>query len=42
MAQGKAAGCRVLTPWQQLPFGGFGRLEDIFGVIWSIASPNPQ
>jgi PhnB protein len=41
MARGKAAGCRVLTPWQQMPFGGFGRLTDPFGVIWSVASPNP-
>lgn len=41
MARGKAAGCTVLTPWQQMAFGGFGRLTDPFGVIWSIASPNP-
>lgn len=40
MARGKAGGCRVLTPWQQMDFGGFGRLVDPFGVIWSIASPN--
>ncbi|MEO9132002.1 MAG: glyoxalase/bleomycin resistance/extradiol dioxygenase family protein [Sphingomonas sp.] len=40
MARGKAAGCVVSTPWQQMPFGGFGRLTDPFGVIWSIASPN--
>lgn len=42
MARGKAGGCRVITPWQQQPFGGFGRLEDPFGVIWSIASPKPS
>ncbi|WP_027057909.1 VOC family protein [Mesorhizobium loti] len=41
MARGKAAGCRVLTPWQNMAFGGFGRLVDCFGVIWSIASPKP-
>ena len=39
MARGKAAGCRVLTPWKQMDFGEFGRLEDPFGVIWTIASP---
>lgn len=42
MARGKAGGCRVLTPWQNMPFGGFGRLIDPFGVIWSIASPKPS
>lgn len=42
MARGKAEGCRVMTPWHQQPFGGFGRLVDPFGVIWSIASPNPS
>lgn len=41
MARGKAGGCRVLTPWQVMDFGGFGRLEDPFGVIWTIASPKP-
>lgn len=41
MARGKAGGCRVLTPWQKMSFGGFGRLVDPFGIIWSIASPNP-
>jgi PhnB protein len=39
MARGKSAGCRVLTPWRLMPWGGFGRLTDPFGVIWSIASP---
>lgn len=39
MMRGEAAGCRVMTPWQQMPFGGFGRLVDAFGVVWSIASP---
>ncbi|WP_415644177.1 VOC family protein [Sphingomonas antarctica] len=39
MERGQAAGCRIMTPWQQLPFGGFGRLVDPFGVVWSIASP---
>ena len=41
MGRAKAGGCRVVTPWQQMPWGGFGRLEDPFGVIWSIASPKP-
>lgn len=41
MARGKSAGCRVVTPWQQMSHGGFGRLVDPFGVIWSIASPKP-
>lgn len=41
MARGKAGGCRVLTPWAEQNFGGFGRLEDPFGVIWAIASPKP-
>ena len=41
MARGKAGGFRVLTPWQEMGFGGFGRLEDPFGVIWTIASPKP-
>jgi PhnB protein len=42
MARGKAAGCSVLTPWQNQSFGGFGRLLDPFGVIWSIASPKQR
>jgi PhnB protein len=41
MAKAEAAGCRVMTPWQQLPFGGFGRVVDPFGVLWSIATPKP-
>jgi PhnB protein len=41
MVRGKAGGCRVVTPWQEMNFGGFGRLEDPFGVIWNIASPKP-
>lgn len=40
MARAKAGGCRVITPWREMPHGGFGRVEDPFGVIWSIASPN--
>ena len=39
MERGEEAGCRIMTPWQQQPFGGFGRLVDPFGVVWSIASP---
>lgn len=42
MSRGEAAGFRVMTPWQQQPFGGFGRLVDPFGVVWSFASPKPQ
>ena len=26
MARGKAGGCRVITPWREMPHGGFGRL----------------
>jgi len=40
MDRAETAGCRVMTPWQQMTFGGFGRLVDPFGVVWSFASPN--
>lgn len=40
MERAEAAGCQVLTPWQKMSFGGFGRLVDPFGVVWSIATPN--
>ncbi|MET3896322.1 PhnB protein [Devosia sp. UYZn731] len=40
MGRAKAAGCLVLTPWQLMPHGGFGRMTDPFGVIWSISSRN--
>ena len=40
MLRAKAAGCVVLTPWQQMSHGGFGRVTDPFGVIWSISSLN--
>ena len=40
MERAASAGCRVMTRWQQLDFGGFGRVVDRFGLIWSIASPN--
>jgi PhnB protein len=39
MRRAEEAGCRVMTQWQQMPFGGFGRVVDTFGVLWSIASP---
>jgi len=41
MARGKAAGCTVITAWQDMIWGSFGRLEDPFGIIWNIASPKP-
>jgi PhnB protein len=40
MKRAEAAGCQVITPWQKMPFGGYGRLVDPFGVIWAIASPD--
>lgn len=41
MERAQGAGCRVMTPWQQMPFGGFGRVVDPLGVLWSIATPDP-
>lgn len=40
MKRAEAAGCKAITPWQKMPFGGYGRLLDPFGVVWAIASPD--
>ena len=40
MSRAEAAGCKILTPWRKMPFGGFGRVTDPFGIIWQIATPN--
>lgn len=40
MERAAAGGCTVLSPWQEMSFGGYGRVTDPFGVIWAIATPN--
>ena len=40
MSRAETAGCEVLTPWQKMAFGGFGRVVDPFGIVWQVVTPD--